>query len=368
MVPTHRGQALVNSVKSAGAGVPVNDDLQPLTDVCRVCGNPGPFTRYQLREMLFGTRETFEYLRCPTCGVMQIAKLPADLGKYYPNDYFGTSAAASSTPSIARLKSFARRARGRVALFGWVPLARLVAACFGGPRQDDEWVTLVRRARTRSYDAPILDVGCGRTPSNLASLQAAGFRNLRGIDPFLEHNEVWQGIPLERSSIHDCEGQYQLVMMHHSFEHMPDPADVMVSARRLLTSSGVVVIRTPVMGTWFWDHYRTSWWELDPPRHLFIHTTESLKRSAAMAGLELYDIVWDSSFVEMIASEQITRDVAWREPESWATNAQVGFSDALVDSYRDWVAKLNTTGNAGRAGFYFRIATHGHSLKSGADG
>ena len=35
-----------------------------------------------LREMLFGLRETFEYHRCPSCGVMRIGSVPDDLGRH----------------------------------------------------------------------------------------------------------------------------------------------------------------------------------------------------------------------------------------------------------------------------------------------
>ena len=39
------------------------------------------------------------------------------------------------------------------------------------------------------------------------------------------------------------------------------------------------------MGTWFWDSYGVDWWELDAPRHLFVHTPASIERLAAEAGL-----------------------------------------------------------------------------------
>jgi len=340
--------------RSTRANPTSGEDGTAPPDRCRLCGEAGRFARYQLREMLFGTRESFEYVRCPVCGVLQIVTIPVDLARHYPPDYYGPAALVPEAPRSGRLRSMARRGRDHAALFGRSALERNVAARLRGPREDG-WVrSFVRRTELQSFRDPILDVGCGRMPGALASLQAVGFRNLRGIDPFLEEDGVWRGIPLARSSIHECVGDYQLVMMHHSFEHMPDPVEVMASARRLLRPNGAVLLRTPVMGTWFWDHYGAHWWELDAPRHLFVHSVESLRRCADAAGLELFDVVWDSSFEEMIASEQIARDVAWREPASWSVTPPAGFSDGTIESYRDWVAALNGSGNAGRAGFYFR--------------
>jgi len=146
--------------------------------------------------------------------------------------------------------------------------------------------------------------------------------------------------------------------MHHAFEHVADPLETMVAARGLLRTGGVFLVRTPVMGTWFWGTYGPSWWELDAPRHLFIHTVASLNRLAASAGLELFDTVWDSTFVEMIASDQISRDIAWREPASWGEHPDAEASAGLYDiaALTTRTAELNASGNSGRAGFYFRVA------------
>ena len=108
------------------------------------------------------------------------------------------------------------------------------------------------------------------------------------------------------------------------------------------------------MGTWYWERYGTAWWELDPPRHLFVHTQAGLELVAGRAGLALADIVWDSSYLEIIASEQIAKDVAWREPGSWYRDPPAGFDDETILEYRSQIAALNDEGRAGRAGFYFR--------------
>ncbi len=117
------------------------------------------------------------------------------------------------------------------------------------------------------------------------------------------------------------------------------------------------MIRTPVMGTWFWKTFGTSWWELDAPRHLFLHTPDSLNRLGQAAGLELFDTVWDSQFLEIIASDQIVHDLAWLEPGSWGVEPASATGTYDLDALRSTVAELNRSGTAGRAGFYFRAAS-----------
>ena len=75
----------------------------------------------------------------------------------------------------------------------------------------------------------------------------------------------------------------------------------------------------------------------------------------APQGLTLFETVWDSSFIEVIASDQISRDIAWREPGSWSVDPPAGYDDDAIETFTKLVADLNASGRAGRAGFYFRL-------------
>lgn len=55
---------------------------------CCICGCGKTGKIYILREMMFGTKEGFEYDRCPDCGSFEIANPPADLGRFYPSNYY----------------------------------------------------------------------------------------------------------------------------------------------------------------------------------------------------------------------------------------------------------------------------------------
>jgi SAM-dependent methyltransferase len=312
--------------------------------------------------MLFGTRERFDYLRCPNCGALRIAAVPDDLARHYPSAYYDGDVSDVLAPLPRPRSPLARvagRSRDRALL---LRRGRRLA------RSLERWAPPVsnevrrasafsRRAGLRSFDDPILDVGCGRRALNLANLRKVGFRDLLGIDPFLDSDTEFAGIPLRRRSVEEQDGSFQAVMFHHSFEHVPDPEATLRAAAGLLRDGGVILVRTPVMGTWFWERYGSDWWELDAPRHLWIHSPASLGILGRRAGLALADVVWDSTYLEVIASEQIARDIAWREPGSWYVDRPDSVDPGTITRYRATTDELNRTGRAGRAGFYFRRST-----------
>ena len=42
---------------------------------CRVCGHPGPHATFQVREMMLGTRDVFDYFECSGCGTVTGSRL-----------------------------------------------------------------------------------------------------------------------------------------------------------------------------------------------------------------------------------------------------------------------------------------------------
>src|SRR4030042_3937998 len=56
--------------------------------VCQVCGNSEKNQVYVVKEMMYGYRDEFEYFECVQCGCLQIQKIPNNLEKYYPKQYY----------------------------------------------------------------------------------------------------------------------------------------------------------------------------------------------------------------------------------------------------------------------------------------
>src|SRR5687767_10644147 len=96
---------------------------------CRICGNQTGNRSHVAREMMFGYRDSFEYVECGECGCLQIREVPPDLSRYYPDEYHSLQAQAviQDPPVIAALK----RQRALYCLHGKNPLGWVVSRVFG---------------------------------------------------------------------------------------------------------------------------------------------------------------------------------------------------------------------------------------------
>lgn len=332
---------------------------------CRVCGAEGDHADFRAREMMFGTREVFDYFQCHSCGCLQISTTPLDLGRHYPEDYYSLSAApAPEVPGF-----FTRRLqkeRCRTALFGkgykvnavlkrLIPLPGAIGPYEGGLAVGE----MVRKFRIRDFSARILDVGCGSYSHWLASLERLGFTNLSGIDPYIAQTEIrHRGFSVLQRSIAEVQGSYDVITMHHVLEHLPDQRDALRHVARLLVSDGVFLARIPIVPSEVWNRYGVDWVELDAPRHLFLHSLESIRRLATESGLEVFEVVYDSLPFEFYGSELYRRDIPLTDRRSpWVNPESKFFSPEEMATFESMAREANKRGQGGRAGIYMRKAS-----------
>jgi predicted SAM-dependent methyltransferase len=98
-------------------------------------------------------------------------------------------------------------------------------------------------------------------------------------------------------------------MLHHVFEHMDNPLAVLKRLRELLKPSGTLLIRIPVSDSYAWRKYGVNWFQLDAPRHFYLHTTRSIAYLAKQSGWALQAIIYDSMACQFYSSEGYRCDV-----------------------------------------------------------
>jgi SAM-dependent methyltransferase len=289
---------------------------------CKICdGLTG--AEYIAREMMVGKREEFTYWECLDCGCLQIASIPDRLGDYYPNDYY------SFSTRIRPLRALADR------LYFKAPA--LLRPFLQGRDAAYSWVVYAKRKR----GARILDVGCG-VGKLVAILRGIGL-DAHGIDPFLEKETPY----LRRSNLDRTDDGWDLIMFHHSLEHIPDNVTVLGHARERLNSGGRCLVRIP-LAAWAWQHYRVDWVQLDAPRHLVIHSLESFRRASKLAGFEILDTVFDSGAFQFYASELYRRNVPLKDQHS----VNKWFDRGEMRSFEIRAANLNRQQLGDQACFY----------------
>ena len=201
----------------------------------------------------------------------------------------------------------------------------------------------------------ILDVGCG-SGTLLYLLREAGFSNVLGVDPHIDRDIKYNnGLRIFCQEVQEVKGSWDLIMFHHSFEHMRDPLKVLQSVSRLLAADGCCLIRIPVVSSFAWENYGVHWVQLDAPRHFFLHSLNSLRTLAMREKFHLEDIVFDSDEFQFWGSEQYKQGISLRSNRSYSVNpGQSIFSQKQMDGFQERAKRLNLDARGDQAAFYLK--------------
>lgn len=293
---------------------------------------------------MFGLNGEFDYGECEACGSIQIMRVPGNLSDYYPDNYCSFRPRAPGRRTLRRwfVQQRQEHANGHVNHLG-----RLLAALFGEPLTTGvDWI----RISGIRFEDRVLDVGCG-SGAMLAGMREKGFRNLTGVDPYMKTETKVEGFALLRKEMNDLDGVFDVIMLHHSFEHMPHPMEALMDVNRLLAPTGIALVRTPVAGSYAWRTYNAHWFQLDAPRHLFIPSRKGLSILAQRAGFVVETTVFDSTPSQFMISEKYARGIAFSEPDNRR------FSRREARSYADRARALNASQDGDQAGFLLRKAS-----------
>ncbi|MFX1537728.1 MAG: class I SAM-dependent methyltransferase [Promethearchaeota archaeon] len=318
--------------------------------ICRICGNKNNNQTYQVKEMMFGFGDKFTYFECSMCGCLQISEIPANILMYYPSNYYSFSE-ISSTFSVGSIKShitqLLKQKRTNYAIMKRGIIGKLVYNLF-----PDEIAKSLSKVNL-TEDSRILDVGCG-SGSLLYHLKEIGFKNLLGLDKFIKKDILYaNGLRIQKGSLQDINGQWNLIMFNHSLEHMQDQQGIMQAVSRLLNRDGVCIINTPTVSSYAWKNYKIHWVQLDAPRHYFLHSVRSLRLLAEKASLELIGISYNSTAFQFWGSEQYIRNIPLRSAKSYSEKPLASvFSMFQLKRFKQRSKELNSINQGDQAAFY----------------
>lgn len=295
--------------------------------------------------MMIGLRETFDYLECGECGTLQIMGIP-DLKRFYPPDYYSFNSVSGTRPAIFRHR-----------------LARLYFVYkrffpgFEEPRFLKKFLQdFVPLAEVPGLDfqSKILDFGCG-AGQLLLDLRETGFRRLTGADAFIEKDISYpNGVKIYKRGLEEFEPFYDFIMLHHSFEHLPEPLETLKQIHRLLGKGKFCLIRTPVVN-FAWEKYGVNWVQLDAPRHLFLFTETGFRRLAEKAGFKVEKVFYDSDSFQFWGSEQYLRDIPLADERAFNGNISESiFTKAQMRQWQRQAEQLNAQGKGDKGCFYLR--------------
>lgn len=296
---------------------------------CRMCKGKLEENSIRVKEMMFGTGDVFHYQECVDCGSLQIADIPDNLGDYYPDNYYSMSLGSRS--------SMFQKIRERLVIIGiklYFSFNGVARSIVPAPKRAD---LLALAAAGAKKEMSILDVGCGSNPDLLNKLHSVGFSNLTGVDPFINSEGNSAGkVKLYKKNIKDVEGTFDILIMNHSFEHVPEPLDDILTIPRLLNPKGKAVIRIPTPSSKAYKIYKSDWVQLDAPRHLNLPSRLAMESMINMAGLTILSTFDDSSAFQFYGSEFYKRGL----PLS-STKVKDIFSTRKIKQFQAEADRLN---------------------------
>ena len=250
------------------------------TGACMLCGSTDRRRLFLGRDRNYrvDARE-FPVAKCSRCGLVFLDPQPPpqELNRYYPDTY--------------------NPYQDDDATFRYGPVARLVKRAIGifRSKASPSSVPPTPDESEKTY----LDFGCGGG-FQLKRLRDAHPRwKLFGLDnnPTACRRarelgfEVFCDDAVPSSLPH---GAFDLVRMNHVIEHLPDPRATLERIRRSMKPCGALTVSTPNAGSLAARMFRSRWYALDTPRHLFLFDPRTLSRLLSETGYRVHKIEFDS--------------------------------------------------------------------------
>lgn len=226
-------------------------------------------------------------------------------------------------------------------------------------RLDDSNFFVILRNTNINLKSKILDIGCG-SGDILKQLHSFGFKNLLGIEPNIEEDiSIKKNKLIIKTMLEDYVEKYKekfdLIMLNHSFEHMPNPIAILQSIKKISHQNTTILLRIPLSNSYAFRKYKENWVQLDAPRHLFLYS-EGVLEMFSKAGFECLNVIYDSTDFQFWGSEQYTKNIPLVSEKSYSINPSNSiFSPDQIEDYKSKANKLNLEKDGDMAAFIFRL-------------
>ncbi len=255
--------------------------------LCPIDAAPGPVLYTAIHDAYFGTPGAWTYRRHPATGHLWLDPRPdADaLGELYAAYY--THRDSASGPASGGFKRAAQAAARTRRLGyppeGFGPVARL--ASHWPPWAEEAEIDVLRLPAARR--GRLLDFGCGNG-ALMARMRNLGWTVL-GVepDPAAATTLAREGLDVHPSlsGLRAAgEAAFDVVVLNHVIEHLPDPVETLTQLRGLLRPQGELILLTPNAAGLGARLFGPHWRGLEPPRHFNVFTPASLRAALNRAG------------------------------------------------------------------------------------
>lgn len=316
---------------------------------CYCCGAEGEIVHRNLRDRLYDVPGEWSHRRCTNnkCGLLWLDPVPIeeDIGLAYAS-YFTHATANHSRAYLFKQKI----KRGFAGLaFGYQATTTLGERLLAIPvyllppfrLQIIASAFLYLRGEQRGK---LLEIGCGNG-TLLKNLSDLGW-DVEGLDFDSQAIAAIQknlGLKARTGALTAQSyppNSFDAIVMSHVIEHLHDPVAVLTECFRILKPGGKLVMATPNLQALSYQQFDAAWLSLDPPRHLYLFSSQNFSAMTEKSGLTVKEIFTTARSADDIwlASKKIQTG---QTSFGWRDKLQ-----AQLFTLREWL-RLRTKPNAG---------------------
>lgn len=229
-------------------------DTQATAGHCPVCVHQVAEEFLRAPDRFHGRSECYRLMKCPSCSLVWLDNPPRPdmMGEHYGPDYDRSVAAAGASPN--------------------------------------RWNGRVEEVKKYRSGGSILDLGCS-SGGFLGAMKDPAWK-LYGIemsDEVARRAESTTGAQVYVGDILDAPfapESFDVITCFHVFEHLYQPKAVLKKVAEWLKPDGIFYVMVPNIDSAGSRIFRSHWYALELPRHLYHFSPQSLTSIADSAGLE----------------------------------------------------------------------------------
>ena len=250
---------------------------------CPNCNSTAKRPLYSVPDRHYGIKGIFSYSKCLQCDLVYLDPMPGDdeLMKFYPEDsYYSYNV------------DFAR--------------------------EDPKWKNLLRKVMFLDYKTKdpefstpgrMLDIGCGNGWF-IYSMRNKGWE-VKGVEPSKAGAEA--GRKIGKLDIHHGEllsagypsDYFDYIRSNHSFEHIPNPNEILQEIHRILKPGGKVFIGVPNINSVNAKLFGQYWYYLGAPVHTFNYSDKTLPEMTKKHQFKNIKVGYNSNYNGILGSIQV---------------------------------------------------------------
>lgn len=176
-----------------------------------------------------------------------------------------------------------------------------------------------------------------------------------GVDPYIgSESRPVQGVVIRNEEIGAIQdAHFDLIMFHHSLEHIKEHAGTLAAVKRLLSRGGTCLVRMPMADSEPAQRYGVNWVDWDAPRHCVLHSERSFRMLAEQHGLRVYHVEQEVSPFPYWGSELYRRGLSLSDRRSSTVRDPLThFSEREMRGFEECAERAAAEGRSGRAALY----------------